>query len=96
MVKLDDVSKELMYLSPLDLEIVNGLIAHLRKMTSTPITENLDDPALYWQEMAGDNQWRHNTAAPVWSELAEALKKPTENFRKIQQLKLRLKALGEL
>ena len=96
MVNLDEVTKELMYLSPLDLEVVSGLIAHLRKMTSVPVTENLDDPALYWQEMAGDNQWRHRTAAPIWEELAVALKKPTENFRKIQQLKLRLKTLGEL
>jgi len=87
--------EDLRMMGDTDQRIVASLIAHLKKlgaMEKPPATE----AELYWQEVAGLKDHDHSLAAPLWEELAGLQMEPSKNFKRISQLKLRLRALGEI
>lgn len=92
---LDDVIRRLAKLSSMDLEMVSGLIDHLLSGVSGE-ERSPDDPELYWGVITGDDAWKQKAAEPVWAQLAEAQKKPSENWRLMAECKKRLRVLGQI
>jgi hypothetical protein len=84
-------------LTPTDQSLVASFVAHMKKVAAINVEkEKPTDAELYWQEIAGLNDVSHELAAPLWEELGALQQAPSVNFRRISQLKLRLRALGEL
>jgi hypothetical protein len=93
-MSLDEVIRKLAKLPQMDLEMVNGLVDHL--ISGASEERSPDDPELYWGVITGDDAWKQKAAEPLWTQLAEAQKEPSKNFRMMAELKKRLRALGQI
>lgn len=95
-----DILKQVLELDDLDLKVVRSLMTHLKSVTVKagfpPSTDGLSDEEIWWGEVTGERAAAHAAAAPLWEELAPIQREPSKNARRIAEIKLRLKALGEL
>jgi len=92
----EETVKALVGLDEADLNIVVSLASKLKEISKIGPNDKPTDAELYWLDMVGDNQWTHDATQGLWTELASIQMNPTANFKRIQQIKLRLRAMGEL
>lgn len=94
------VMKQILEIDDTDLRVVLSLMSHLRTVRGKagfPIRlDDVSDEEIWWGEVTGDKAAAHAAAAPLWDELAGLQKEPSKNARRIAELKLRLKSLGEI